>query len=213
MNAGGGAHAPGVRAGASGGAGRWTLLVAPLGVALFAMGVWLTVPASPAYAATAQVQVGTYWFCNYTYTYGTCATTINLGDTVQWNFPSDLSHSTTECGASCDAPTGSPLWNSGFLIGGSFSHTFTQAGVFTYQCALHGAIMRGKITVAGPPSGVGGIASLPGVEGAALDGGSRSAGGVGLFAGAAVMAAGMIALAGSGWYARRQRSSSRDHRS
>lgn len=188
-----------------------TSLIAPLGVAaIVAIGSWLALPASPVHAATAQVQVGTYWFCNSSYASGVCPTTINVGDTVQWNFPSGIYHTSTECGASCETPTGSPVWDSGLMIGGSYSYTFSQAGVYKYQCGVHGALMRGQVTVVGA-SAVGGIASLPDVERAALDSRSRSGVGVGLLAGAAAIAAGMIAVAGGAWYARRRRFSSRDY--
>jgi plastocyanin len=56
--------------------------------------------------------------------------TINVGDTVTWMNTDSIPHTTT-------SSTG--LWDSGSMApGASFSHTFTQAGTFSYVCTFHG---------------------------------------------------------------------------
>lgn len=118
-------------------------------------------------AATVNIAVGDpYWFCDMSYSSGECPTTVQVGDTVMWNFPSGTYHSTTECrGSTCDdasPPNPTPLWDSGLHIGGSFSRMFDTPGVYYYMCSFHGyTLMRGKITVV---ASVGGVAELPGAQ-------------------------------------------------
>ena len=106
--------------------------------------------ATPAAAQqTANVAVGDIWFCDSSFSNGICNTQITAGDTVVWDFGSgNLPHTATECGASCDTPTGTPLWDSGVLQGsGTFSHTFNTPGTFLYVCQVHPFQMRGEIVV------------------------------------------------------------------
>ena len=181
-------------------------LLPRLGVLLVAIGALLLMPSRPAQAATVNVAVGDQvylvWFCNSSYFNGVCPTAINAGDTVTWNFAGSLTHTTTECGASCDLPTGSPVWDSGLMLGGSYSYTFTQAGVYKYQCGVHGALMRGQITVTA--AAVGGVASLPGVADGPLGETAPSANRAWPAAGVGVVAAGLAVVAGATWYARRR---------
>ncbi len=66
------------------------------------------------------------------------ATTIHVGDTVTWSNSGPSSHTAT-------ATNGS--FNTGILKKGqSASHTFTQAGTFTYACQIH-PFMHGTIVV------------------------------------------------------------------
>ena len=76
---------------------------------------------------------------------GTSTSTIHVGDTVQWVWVNGF-HSTTSgtCAGSC-TPDGT--WNSGAGSGMTFSHTFTQAGTFTYFCLVHQALMQGSVVV------------------------------------------------------------------
>lgn len=182
-------------------------VLARLGVLLVAMGALLALPSRPTLAAMTNIQVGNNWFCNAGFANGSCPTTIAVGDTVNWNFPTGIvPHSTTECGASCDAPTVTPLWDSGLQTSGSFPRVFTQAGVFLYRCTVHDSSlskMRGQITVVA--ASVGGIAQLPAAANAPLNGATSSSSSVGLIAGSAAIAAGLVALAGGAWYARRRR--------
>ncbi len=124
---------------------RFALLLLPL---LFA--ALPAVFSTPAAAQqTANIAVGDTWFCNSSFNNGVCSTQIDAGDTVVWDFGSgSLPHTTTECGASCDSPTGTPLWDSGVLQGsGTFSHTFNTPGTFLYLCEIHPFQMRGQIVV------------------------------------------------------------------
>src|ERR1041385_4994766 len=81
-------------------------------------------------AATIEVQVG-----QEPLKFTPPMVTIQVGDTVQWNFVSS-GHTTTS------GTPGSPdgLWDSGIQNPGStFSFTFTEAGSFPYFCTPHGA--------------------------------------------------------------------------
>ncbi len=76
--------------------------------------------------------------------------TIQLGDTVTWNFLESI-HTTTS-----DATTGPETWNSGIVAsGGSFSHTFSTVGNHPYYCAVHsfagGTFMNGVVRVVAAP--------------------------------------------------------------
>jgi plastocyanin len=63
---------------------------------------------------------------------------VPVGTTVKWTNKDNVPHTVTS--ATRD-------WDSGSLsIGQSFSHTFTQAGTFAYQCTVH-PTMKGTITV------------------------------------------------------------------
>jgi len=96
---------------------------------------------------------GDNWFCDHSYQFGNCVTTIGVGDSVTWTYPAGITiHTTTECGASCDTPTVSPLWDSGFMfVGNTFTRTFDTPGSFLYYCTLHPRDMRGTIIVETPP--------------------------------------------------------------
>lgn len=95
------------------------------------------------------IPVGDLWFCDSSYEDGVCETVVEAGTTVVWDFSSaDAPHTTTECGANCDNPTGSPLWNSGIISNGSsFQYTFTAPGSYLYYCQVHPQSMRGRIVV------------------------------------------------------------------
>lgn len=71
--------------------------------------------------------------------------TINVNDTVQWNWTGINQHSST-------GPGTTPLWNSGLHGNGfTFSFQFTSAGSYAYICTLHSAIgMTGNVTVQAP---------------------------------------------------------------
>ena len=58
---------------------------------------------------------------------------ITVGDTVRWEFTSPF-HSTTSCAGNAEQ------WDSPIVleIPDSYSHTFTQTGVFHYFCSIHG---------------------------------------------------------------------------
>jgi plastocyanin len=72
--------------------------------------------------------------------------TIQVGDTVMWNFDQQSIHTITS-GSSGDADAGS-MFNSGDMaVGTSFMYTFDTAGTYPYFCARHPAFMMATITV------------------------------------------------------------------
>ncbi len=123
---------------------------ATLAVVITATATISTITPHPAAAQeTTAIAVGDLWFCDSSFQDGVCETTISAGDTVAWDFSgAALPHTTTECGDSCDAPSGSPLWNSGTVSDGStFQFTFSEPGTYSYLCTIHPVPMRGRITV------------------------------------------------------------------
>ena len=75
---------------------------------------------------------------------GGSTTSIKAGETVQWNFVSSTSHSTTS-GTCC---TKDGTWDSGVMASPStFTHRFDAAGSFPYFCTVHGSMMTGMVTV------------------------------------------------------------------
>ncbi|MEX2158528.1 MAG: plastocyanin/azurin family copper-binding protein [Dehalococcoidia bacterium] len=116
--------------------------------------------ASAASAATVDVELGVYWFCDPSYQDGVCETKIVQGDTVHWEVVEGIGHSVTECGADCDSPTGTPLFDSGGInIGNTYDHTFEESGTFLYYCQGHPTQMRGRVVVF---AAVGGESELAG---------------------------------------------------
>jgi plastocyanin len=95
------------------------------------------------------IDVGDFWYCASSFEEGTCETAIDAGDTVVWDLSSGInSHTVTHCGASCDDPTSSPLFDSGTVAaGGTYSYTFNAAGTFLYYCEVHPTLMFGRIVV------------------------------------------------------------------
>ena len=102
---------------------------------------------------TTTVAVGDIWFCDDSFSAGVCETTISVGDTVSWDFsPAQLPHTTTACGADCDDPTATPLWDSGLVADGStFEFTFDTPGTYLYYCLVHPTLQRGRIVVQQDP--------------------------------------------------------------
>jgi plastocyanin len=86
---------------------------------------------------------------------GNSSTTIHVGDTVKWVFPSQNFHSATSgrctgVGGYYDdggcTPDGE--FDSNQLYAGqSYSHTFTAAGSYGYYCSVHGSMMTGTVLV------------------------------------------------------------------
>ena len=101
------------------------------------------------------ITVGETWFCEALYQDSVCPTSIVAGDTIRWEYPSSglQVHTTTECGANCDSPTTTPLWDSDLLYpGSSFEITLTTPGQYLYYCWVHPLNQRGLIRVLEPPS-------------------------------------------------------------
>ncbi len=80
---------------------------------------------------------------------------ITTGTTVIWNYASNWSslHTVTSVGNTTQG--GSPLLNSGTLHPGqSYSYTFNQPGLYTYQCSYHfttPAMSNAWVNVTGVP--------------------------------------------------------------
>jgi plastocyanin len=132
---------------------------------LLVAAAFVILPSGPAAAQqTVTVQVGDLWFCAPSFQDGVCTTTVDVGDTVTWAFgDTNEPHTTTECGATCDNGTSSPLWDSDVVSGGAtFSHTFGGAGTFLYYCEIHPVTMRGRIVVQGAQQPPTATASSPG---------------------------------------------------
>ena len=104
---------------------------------------------------------GTVTIVDFSFSPGTI--TINQGDTVTWTNNGPTPHSAT-------APNGA--FDTGiFPAGESRSHTFNEAGTFSYICTPH-PNMRGTVVVQASQSGGGGTSG----SGAADTGGSASGG-------------------------------------
>ena len=133
---------------------RFPIPLMALLTALLALAGALSAASSTPVAAqeTTTIPVGDTWFCNASFQGAVCETVVDAGDTIVWDFSgAKLPHTTTDCGASCDAPTGSPLWDSGLIADGStFQFTFTEAGTYLYLCTVHPVLMRGRIVVQAP---------------------------------------------------------------
>jgi PKD repeat protein len=102
-----------------------------------------------ALAATRVVQIGTngqHVFVDSVS--GNSTTTINVGDTVMWNW-ADIFHSTTSGGCPNGVCTPDGTWDSGVRqsLPSTFSFTFTTAGTFPYHCAVHLSLMQGTVIV------------------------------------------------------------------
>jgi plastocyanin len=66
--------------------------------------------------------------------------TIAVGDTITWTWQGSLPHSVRS--------TGSPSFtSSGTQTTGEYKVKFTAAGTYTYDCAVHGASMTGRVVV------------------------------------------------------------------
>ena len=98
---------------------------------------------NPASAANTTVPVGNYFFCSSQFQSAPCTTTINVGDAVTWDFGgATVTHTTS---------SGSGGWDSGNVApGGTFQHTFTEAGSFAYVCNIHPTLMLGVVVVQAP---------------------------------------------------------------
>lgn len=85
--------------------------------------------------------------------------TIPVGDTVRWTNNGASSHTVTSDPGPSNCNPGSPsteLFNSGVVqpSGGTFSHTFQQAGDNGYHCEIHGCAMAGMVHVGSAVTGV-----------------------------------------------------------
>ncbi len=113
-----------------------------IALAVLAGSMFFSLP-NPASAANTTVSVGNFFFCGSQFQGNTCTTTVNVGDTVTWDFS----------GATHTSSSGSGGWDSGNVSpGGTFQRTFAQAGSFSYVCNIHPTLMMGAIVVQAPPA-------------------------------------------------------------
>jgi plastocyanin len=97
----------------------------------------VAVAALPAHAADQSVSIQNFAF--------PATINVNVGDSVTWTNQDSAAHTVTSDTAG--------VFGSGQLAQGqSFSHTFTQAGTFTYHCAIH-PTMTGSVVVAAASGG------------------------------------------------------------
>jgi plastocyanin len=111
--------------------------MAPARRLVLLLAVLLGTPAS-AYAANADVAVRDDFFDPST-------VQIQPGDTVTWRWSGLNQHNVSS------DPNQSEDFHSEFMIIGSFSHTFSQPGRFTYFCEVHPTNMRGAVEVGSAP--------------------------------------------------------------
>lgn len=180
---------------------RGALLAAGFAVLSLAFG-----GGTPASAATRNVEVGDFWFCDSSFTGNVCTTTVVQGDIVSWDFgPAAFSHDITECTGSCGLPLLNPelrLFHSGLQNSGTFEFTFNTIETLSYQCNIHPTSMKGRIIVLDPA--VGGVAELPDVDVSPLASNGSSGPGAGVAAALAAAAVSLIGLGGAAWWTRRQ---------
>lgn len=110
-----------------------------IALAVLAGSLFFSLP-NPASAADTTVPVGAFFFCSSQFQGATCTTTVNVGDTVTWDFgDATVTHTSS---------SSSGGWDSGNIApGGSFEFTFTQAGSFPYVCNIHPSLMLGTVVV------------------------------------------------------------------
>src|SRR5437868_2091942 len=100
------------------------------GMVVALLGICLCFFTQQAIAATVHVQVVNFSF-------SPPQVTINLGDTVQWDWAGG-NHSSTSGSCTTSLCTANGIWDSTILSSGSFSHTFNSVGTFSYFCIPHG---------------------------------------------------------------------------
>jgi plastocyanin len=113
-----------------------------ISIALFAfatvLGSLVLSQSTPAAAADQTVSVGDFYFCSADFEGSTCTTTVNVGDTVTWDFSGAATPHTSS--------SSSGGWNSGNVSpGGTFEFTFSEAGSFPYVCNIHPTLMMGTV--------------------------------------------------------------------
>ena len=103
-------------------------------------------------AHTCVIDVGDTWFCDASFQNQSCQSLVEAGDTIVWDFGgASLYHSATDCGASCNAPTTTPAFDSGIMLHGTYDlpTPFDASMEFLYQCQVHTSAMRGQLVIQG----------------------------------------------------------------
>lgn len=116
----------------------------------------------PAVAAESDVAVGSFKFAPAT-------VTVQQGDTVTWSWAGpDVNHTITSDPGQADSfeshPTVATAQVTGPPPGGTYSHTFTTPGSFTYFCRVHPS-MQGKVVVTEAPPTAPAAQGTPGAAG------------------------------------------------
>ncbi len=126
------------------------LLSLGLSKLLFLLAI-VCLPATAASAATKHVDTGNIFFTDVSSnTTNPAITTINVGDTVQWDWVNGT-HTTTS--GSCSGGSCSPdgLWDKPITFENtSFSLTFNSPGTYSYYCTPHLSAMQGIVVVVQP---------------------------------------------------------------
>ena len=107
-------------------------------------GLAITILASLLVSIGPGVSASNQWVTIADYSFTPADLAIDIGDTVTWqNNASTTPHTAT----STSAPSGG-AFDSGTIAagGGVFTHTFTVAGSYSYECSFHPG-MTGTITV------------------------------------------------------------------
>lgn len=86
-----------------------------------------------------QTQPQTYSVEIKNFAFAPSTLNVKVGDTVTWTNMDSASHTVT-------SDSGGELASSSLSRGGTYSHTFTQAGTFEYHCSFHSG-MSGKVIV------------------------------------------------------------------
>src|SRR5260370_18080160 len=90
-----------------------------------------TTPTATPSGPTKAISIGTF---HGTFGFSPATITIKVGTTVTWTNNTGTPHTvTSDDGTSFDSGINTPLSPSG----GTFSHTFTKAGTFSYHCQIH----------------------------------------------------------------------------
>jgi plastocyanin len=131
--------------------------VAALSAAACAIGL-----AMPAVAAESDVEVGSFKFAP-------ASVTVQQGDAVTWSWAGpDVNHTITSDPGQADSfeshPTVATSQVTGPPPGGTYSHTFTTPGSFTYFCRVHPS-MQGKVVVTPAAPGAAGQGGGPAAQG------------------------------------------------
>jgi plastocyanin len=105
-----------------------------------------TATLAPPIPTTANVAVGAgiVFTSNRNSTHNPAVDTVAVGGTVTWTWASgSIPHSVRS--------TGSPSFpSSSIMSSGTHSATFGTAGTYSYDCAVHGSLMTGRIVVLAP---------------------------------------------------------------
>ncbi|MFI5212998.1 MAG: hypothetical protein ACHQU8_00545 [Gemmatimonadales bacterium] len=101
----------------------------------------VTASNQPTAPMTASVNIGDDFFTSvHNGSSNPAVDTIAAGGTVQWTWHGAISHSVQS--------TGSPSFSSSVIqVAGTYQFSFATPGTYTYDCAVHGAAMTGRIVV------------------------------------------------------------------